>query len=63
MARSQGVNHELSEVLNQLWSRDTNRLKPGTDYTISLQVRMSGLPYYYLARLNLGAPENILLFD
>ncbi|XP_013996735.1 uridylate-specific endoribonuclease C isoform X1 [Salmo salar] len=37
MARSQGVNHELSEVLNQLWSRDTNRLKPGTDYTISLQ--------------------------
>ncbi|KAK6311238.1 hypothetical protein J4Q44_G00192930 [Coregonus suidteri] len=37
MARSQGVNQELSEVLNQLWSRDTNRLKPGTDYTISLQ--------------------------
>uniref|UniRef100_A0A4W5JRV1 Uridylate-specific endoribonuclease n=1 Tax=Hucho hucho TaxID=62062 RepID=A0A4W5JRV1_9TELE len=33
----QGVNQELSEVLNQLWSRDTNRLKPGTDYTISLQ--------------------------
>lgn len=35
---SQGVNQELSEVLNQLWSLDSNRLKPGTDYTISPQV-------------------------
>ncbi|XP_029930457.1 poly(U)-specific endoribonuclease-C-like isoform X1 [Myripristis murdjan] len=35
----QGVNQELSEVLNQLWRLDTNRLKPGTDYRISLQGR------------------------
>ncbi|KAL0966958.1 hypothetical protein UPYG_G00302760 [Umbra pygmaea] len=33
----ESVNQELSTVLNQLWSLDTNRLKPGTDYTISLQ--------------------------
>ncbi|KAM4605020.1 uridylate-specific endoribonuclease C-like [Polymixia lowei] len=39
MARSQGINQELSEVLNQLWCLDTNRLKPGTDYIISLQGR------------------------
>ncbi|XP_028283467.1 poly(U)-specific endoribonuclease-C-like [Parambassis ranga] len=37
MARSQQANKELTEVLNQLWILDTNRLKPGTDYTISLQ--------------------------
>ncbi|KAM3865931.1 uridylate-specific endoribonuclease C-like [Diretmus argenteus] len=37
MARSHGVNEELSEVLNQLWSLDTNRLKPGTDYIINPQ--------------------------
>ncbi|MEQ2169692.1 hypothetical protein GOODEAATRI_027875, partial [Goodea atripinnis] len=27
----------LTEVLNQLWDLDSNRLKPGTDYRISLQ--------------------------
>ncbi|KAJ8011054.1 hypothetical protein DPEC_G00054200 [Dallia pectoralis] len=37
MARSDAMNQELSGILNQLWSLDTNRLKPGTDYTISLQ--------------------------
>lgn len=35
---SQQANPELTEVLNQLWHLDTNRLKPGTDYIISLQV-------------------------
>eukprot|EP00064_Thunnus_orientalis_P023309 superscaffoldBa00008674_g23545 len=39
MARSQGANQELTEVLNQLWRLDTNRLRPGTDYIISLQGR------------------------
>ncbi|XP_034558173.1 poly(U)-specific endoribonuclease-C [Notolabrus celidotus] len=39
MSRSQKADHELTEVLNQLWHLDTNRLKPGTDYTISLQGR------------------------
>lgn len=31
------ANQELTEVLNELWRLDTNRLKPGTDYRISLQ--------------------------
>ncbi|XP_061834942.1 uridylate-specific endoribonuclease C [Nerophis lumbriciformis] len=39
MARSQGANQELSEVLNELWHLDVNRLKPGTDYIISPQGR------------------------
>ncbi|KAI3374765.1 hypothetical protein L3Q82_021322 [Scortum barcoo] len=39
MARSQQANQELTEVLNQLWRLDTNRLRPGTDYIISLQGR------------------------
>ncbi|KAK1168902.1 poly(U)-specific endoribonuclease-like [Acipenser oxyrinchus oxyrinchus] len=37
MAKGQGVNQELSAILNQLWAADENRLKPGKDYTISLQ--------------------------
>ncbi|XP_028986594.1 poly(U)-specific endoribonuclease-C-like [Betta splendens] len=37
MAKSQQANPDLKEVLNQLWSLDSNRLKPGTDYKISLQ--------------------------
>ncbi|XP_034008706.1 poly(U)-specific endoribonuclease-C-like [Trematomus bernacchii] len=37
MARSQQADRELTEVLNQLWILDTNRLRPGTDYIISLQ--------------------------
>ncbi|XP_064175741.1 uridylate-specific endoribonuclease C-like [Anguilla rostrata] len=37
MARGQGVNQDLSKVLNELWTLDYNRLKPGTDYAISLQ--------------------------
>lgn len=36
---SQQASQELTEVLNQLWHLDTNRLRPGTDYIISLQVR------------------------
>ncbi|XP_030633133.1 poly(U)-specific endoribonuclease-C [Chanos chanos] len=37
MARGQNINQELSDVLNQMWKVDVNRLKPGKDYTISLQ--------------------------
>ncbi|MEQ2284047.1 hypothetical protein AMECASPLE_017593 [Ameca splendens] len=37
MANSRQANRELTEVLNQLWDLDSNRLKPGTDYRISLQ--------------------------
>ncbi|KAM9789692.1 uridylate-specific endoribonuclease C-like [Neosynchiropus ocellatus] len=37
MARSQQASQELAEVLNDLWRLDTNRLKPGRDYIISLQ--------------------------
>ncbi|XP_072219964.1 uridylate-specific endoribonuclease C-like [Leuresthes tenuis] len=39
MARGQQANQELTEVFNQLWRLDTNRLRPGTDYNISLQGR------------------------
>lgn len=34
---SQDLNQELSEVFNQLWKLDTNRLRPGADYKINLQ--------------------------
>uniref|UniRef100_A0A3Q0T1Z9 Uridylate-specific endoribonuclease n=1 Tax=Amphilophus citrinellus TaxID=61819 RepID=A0A3Q0T1Z9_AMPCI len=34
---SQQADQELTKVLNQLWRQDKNRLKPGTDYKISLQ--------------------------
>ncbi|XP_026169317.1 poly(U)-specific endoribonuclease-C-like isoform X2 [Mastacembelus armatus] len=37
MSRSQKTNQEITDVLNQLWRLDTNRLRPGTDYIISLQ--------------------------
>ncbi|CAG5896434.1 uridylate-specific endoribonuclease C [Menidia menidia] len=39
MARGQHSNRELAEVFDQLWRLDTNRLKPGADYIISLQGR------------------------
>lgn len=39
LSDSQQTSKELTDILNQLWSLDTNRLKPGTDYIISLQVR------------------------
>ncbi|KAM6990058.1 uridylate-specific endoribonuclease C-like [Tautogolabrus adspersus] len=39
MSRSQKADRELTEVLNQLWSLDTNRFKPGSDYIINLQGR------------------------
>ncbi|XP_063074099.1 poly(U)-specific endoribonuclease-C-like isoform X2 [Engraulis encrasicolus] len=39
MAYRQGVNEEISAVLNELWKLDTNRLKPGKDYIIALQGR------------------------
>ncbi|XP_051544022.1 uridylate-specific endoribonuclease C-like [Myxocyprinus asiaticus] len=37
MARGQDVNKELSDVLNELWRLDVNRMKPGVDYKINLQ--------------------------
>ncbi|CAG07114.1 unnamed protein product [Tetraodon nigroviridis] len=37
MAKSQQASKELTEALNQIWSLDANRLRPGTDYVISLQ--------------------------
>ncbi|XP_033838458.1 poly(U)-specific endoribonuclease-like [Periophthalmus magnuspinnatus] len=39
MSRRQDASEELTEVLNELWRLDTNRLKPGKDYIISLQGR------------------------
>ncbi|XP_034039751.1 poly(U)-specific endoribonuclease-C-like isoform X2 [Thalassophryne amazonica] len=39
MAKSKGATQDLAEILNELWNLDTNRLKPGTDYIISLQGR------------------------
>lgn len=33
------VNQELSNLFNELWRLDVNRMTPGTDYTISVQVR------------------------
>lgn len=35
---SQTVDQELSNIIGELWKLDVNRLKPGTDYKISLQV-------------------------
>lgn len=40
---SQQASQELTEVFNQLWHLDTNRLRPGTDYIISLQVSAHNL--------------------
>ncbi|XP_005729086.1 poly(U)-specific endoribonuclease-C-like [Pundamilia nyererei] len=37
MSRSQKADQDLTKVLNQLWHLDKNRLRPGTDYRISLQ--------------------------
>ncbi|KAL0968468.1 hypothetical protein UPYG_G00267270 [Umbra pygmaea] len=33
----QAINQELSDLFNELWKLDANRMKPGTDYTISIQ--------------------------
>lgn len=33
------VNQELSTIFNELWRLDVNRMKPGIDYTISVQGR------------------------
>lgn len=32
------MNQELSSLFNELWSLDVNRMTPGTDYTINVQV-------------------------
>ncbi|KAA0720904.1 Poly(U)-specific endoribonuclease-C [Triplophysa tibetana] len=37
MARSQGINKELSNVMNEMWKLDVNRMRPGIDYKINLQ--------------------------
>ncbi|KAM4619291.1 uridylate-specific endoribonuclease C-like [Polymixia lowei] len=36
-ASRQAVNQELSSLFNELWRLDVNRMKPGIDYTISVQ--------------------------
>ncbi|XP_071358566.1 uridylate-specific endoribonuclease C isoform X2 [Trachinotus anak] len=35
------VNQELSNLFNELWRLDVNRMKPGIDYTVSVQGRAS----------------------
>ncbi|KAM6948218.1 uridylate-specific endoribonuclease C-like [Aplochiton taeniatus] len=50
---SQGLNAELSKVFSQLWSMDNNRLKPRTDYNISLQGRAG-----YVAQSSNSARDN-----
>ena len=44
------VNQELSNLFNELWRLDVNRMTPGTDYTVSVQVRSqsSFRPHLYL---------------
>lgn len=37
MAKGQSTNQELSNLLNELWKLDVNRMKPGQDYKINLQ--------------------------
>lgn len=32
------VNQELSNLFNELWNLDADRMTPGVDYTISVQV-------------------------
>jgi hypothetical protein len=32
------ADRELSAMVQDIWDKDVNRLKPGTDYRISLQV-------------------------
>uniref|UniRef100_A0A3Q2QFF0 Uridylate-specific endoribonuclease n=1 Tax=Fundulus heteroclitus TaxID=8078 RepID=A0A3Q2QFF0_FUNHE len=34
------VNQELSNLFNELWRLDANRMTPGVDYTVSVQVRI-----------------------
>ncbi|KAM7414347.1 hypothetical protein PAMA_019253 [Pampus argenteus] len=33
------INQELSNIFNELWRLDVNRMKPGIDYTVSVQGR------------------------
>ncbi|XP_058468396.1 uridylate-specific endoribonuclease C-like [Solea solea] len=44
MARGRQADQELTEVLNQLWHLDSNRLTPGSDYIISPQGRAGYVP-------------------
>ncbi|KAG7526441.1 poly(U)-specific endoribonuclease-C-like [Solea senegalensis] len=44
MARGRQADQELTEVLNQLWHLDRNRLTPGSDYIISPQGRAGYVP-------------------
>uniref|UniRef100_A0A3B3UGM2 Uridylate-specific endoribonuclease n=1 Tax=Poecilia latipinna TaxID=48699 RepID=A0A3B3UGM2_9TELE len=39
LEESPAVNQELSNLFNELWRLDVNRMKPGIDYTISVQGR------------------------
>ncbi|KAM9376838.1 uridylate-specific endoribonuclease C [Pholidichthys leucotaenia] len=38
-ATRSALNQELSDIFNELWGLDVNRMKPGIDYTISVQGR------------------------
>ncbi|XP_052008922.1 uridylate-specific endoribonuclease C-like [Xyrauchen texanus] len=44
-ATSQTVNQELSNIFNELWKLDVNRLKAGTDYKITLQGKARYIPH------------------
>lgn len=50
LSSSQQASKELTEVLNQIWSLDANRLRPGTDYVISLQVRNKSLKLSHMVQ-------------
>lgn len=51
---------ELSTIAQELWDNDVNRLRPGADYRISLQV--SVYRYVYYAENNTPIiPQTILL--
>lgn len=51
LSSSQQASKELTEVLNQIWSLDANRLRPGTDYVISLQVRNKSLKLSHMVQI------------
>lgn len=51
LSSSQQASKELTEVLNQIWSLDANRLRPGTDYVISLQVRHKSLKLSHMVQI------------
>lgn len=66
LSSSQQASKELTEVLNQIWSLDANRLRPGTDYVISLQVRHKSLKLSHMVQMHVmvySAQKNPLLMQ